>query len=192
MYVLVCKPPWSRCCDICAMTRVYVCHDSSMCLSWFVNMCACVWFPMIALLWYMCHDSYICVPWLIHVFVTIRSYACMCVIPPPPWPHCCNMCAANHSYMYMTLIYVFLDSFVRVHYSFICVPWLVCTCAMTQACMFMRVSLHDRAAVVRVPWLTSMCTMTDLYMCHDSFICVTWFIYMCAMTHSYMCHDSFI
>jgi len=48
--VHVCDSPWSRCCDICAMTCLYVCHDSSMCLSWFIHTCACVRFPMTALL----------------------------------------------------------------------------------------------------------------------------------------------
>jgi len=170
---------------MCAMTHPCVCHDSFIC----VHVCDSPWSRCCDIcamtLIYVCHDSSMYLSRFVH------TRACVW-FPPPPWPHCCNMCAANHSYMYMTLMYVFLDSFVRVHYSFICVPWLVCTCAMTQSCMFMRVSPHDRAAVVRVPWLTSMCTMTDLYMCHDSFICVTWFIYMCAMTHSYMCHDSFI
>ena len=47
------------------------------------------------------------------------------------------------------------------HVSFLCVPCLIPTWAMTLS-----------------------------YVCHDSFLCVTWIICMCTMTHIYVYHDS--
>jgi hypothetical protein len=49
------------------------------------------------------------------------------------------------------------------HVSFLCVPCLIPTWAMTLS-----------------------------YVCHDSFLCVTWIICMCTMTHIYVYHDSWI
>ena len=47
------------------------------------------------------------------------------------------------------------------HVSFLCVPCLIPTWAMTLS-----------------------------YVCHDSFLCGTWIICMCTMTHIYVYHDS--
>jgi len=47
------------------------------------------------------------------------------------------------------------------HVSFLCVPCLIPTWAMTLS-----------------------------YVCHDSFLCVTWIICMCTLTHIYVHHDS--
>ena len=69
-----------------------------------------------------------------------------------------------HWYYYQTHSYMCHDSFIHV-------PWLIHTYAMTHF---------------------NTCAMTHSYMCHDSFIHVPWLIHTCAMTHSYMCHDSFI
>ena len=43
-----------------------------------------------------------------------------------------------------------------------------------------------------VPWLIHLCGMTHSSVCHASCICVPWLIHLCAMTHSSVCHDSFI
>jgi len=49
---------------MCAMTHEYVCHDSWMCVPWLMNVCAmtheCV-----------CHDSWICVAWGVR-FLSLR------------------------------------------------------------------------------------------------------------------------
>ena len=49
---------------------------------------------------------------------------------------------------------------------------------------------HD--SLICVTWLIYMCDMTHSYVWHDSFICVTWLIHMCDMTHSGVWPDSFI
>jgi len=71
------------------------------------------------------------------------------------------------------------------HDSFICVPWLMCTCVMT--------------------WFLEICSAHRRYqeLRHDSFICVLWLILSCVMTwYLEICsahrryqeerHDSFI
>ena len=67
------------------------------------------------------------------------------------------------------------------HGAFICVTW------------------HD--SFIRVPRLIHTCAITRSCTCPDSFICVTWPSKTCdmahsyarqGMTYSYMCHDSFI
>ena len=104
----------------------------------------------------------------------------------------------------------------EVRKPFICVPWLIHMCAMTQSYAY-RDSLvyvrHDSSIYVwhdlfiYVMWLIHTCAMTShpcvtwrIHMCDmahpyvwdDSLICVTWLIHTCGTTHSYACHDSSI
>jgi len=79
--------------------------------------------------------------------------------------------------------------------SFVCVPWRIHMCAMTQSHVY-----YD--PVICVPWLSWMCAMTHSleldhrhiakrWRCKATYciIYVLWLIRMCAVTHSYVCHD---
>ena len=85
------------------------------------------------------------------------------------------------------------------HDVFICVTWLIHTCALILFLCFCTMTP------------SYVCAMTHSYVCHPWFwsasrawyywyawvpwllhICVPWLIHMCAMTDSYVCHDSFI
>ena len=106
------------------MTHSYVCHDSFICMTWLIPMCAmthsCVF-----------HDSFMCVPWLIPMYV--RTHSCVC--------HDSFLCAPWLIIIYATMYsYVCHESFIwvswRIHVcqdSFLCAPWLIHMCAMTQS-----------------------------------------------------------
>jgi len=137
----------------------------------------------------VCRDSLIwcmCVPWLIHTCVT---YLFVCY----------------DSFYMRQLLRLFgcaLTLWNVCHDSFIRVPWLIHTCAMTHSYVchdsFIRVSSHMH---VHVTWIISYTLTTSLiHMCHDSFIRVPWRIRVCAMTHLctlstsiiQVCHDTFM
>jgi len=69
--------------------------------------------------------------------------------------------------------------------NFTCVTWLIQMCDMTHSDVW-----HDSFRCVT--WLIQMCDMMFGDVCHDSFICMNWFIYMCDMTHLYVWHVSFV
>jgi len=75
------------------------------------------------------------------------------------------------------------------HDSFIRVPWLIHTCAMTysrwelifdDACPADIKNSCFFGAWFSVMRIGFMCAMTHSYVCHDPFICVPWLIHMCA------------
>ena len=76
--------------------------------------------------------------------------------------------------------------------AFMCVPWLIATCDLTQSLCDMTHSYVYHDSLICVPWPIHMCDMTHWYVWHDSLICVPWLVDMCAVTHWYVCHDSFI
>ena len=93
---------------------------------------------------YTCiHMSHSC----IHMCDTTRTYECICVTW---WCDVTGTCPV---------------------FSFICVTWLICMCAVTHLDVW-----HD--SFIRVTWLLHMCDMTHSYVWHDSFIYVTWLIYL--------------
>jgi len=143
----------------CAMTRWYVCWNSStgterryddtvVRATWLVDTCAvthlqvqsagvmtqlCVW-----------RGSLICVPWRRHTRDMTRWHVC--------------------------------------YDSLICVPWLVDMCAMAHPHDITRWYVCHNAGI-HVTWLVDMCAMTRWYVCYDSLICVLWLVGMCVMTH---------
>jgi len=178
---------------VCGMTRLYVWHDSFICLTWFSRvsirrddvqdgggaMCDITHS-------YVWHDSFISVTCVIHMcdvthsdvwrdsFVFLSGEMMGAVI-----------CDMTHSY-------VWHDSFVCLsgemmgdcnvwHDSFICVAWLILVCDMTHSCVY-----QERW------WGAVMCDMTHSYAWRDSFLCVTWLILVCDVTPPHVRHDSFI
>jgi len=127
-----------------------------------------------------------------HICVITHSYVCL------------HMCAVTYSYVCRGLsiwdlleqckarpekeCVIWLLSYVRGD-SFIYVPWLIRTCAMTQSyvpwliCMGLARAMQGAPregvphVVICVPWVIHMCAVTHVYVCHDSFI------HTCAVTH---------
>ena len=96
---------------------------------------SCVW-----------HDSFICVRWLIHACDMTHSMAHL-------------LCDMTHRYIwYMTRLYVWLDSFIRVLLPMY-TPW------HDLAYLHVR---HD--LFIYVTWLIHMCDANHLYVWRDSFI----------------------
>jgi len=106
----------------------------------------------------------------------------------------CSILTIGH----VTHSHMFYDSFVRV-------PWLVHTCAMTCSHVTLLVDVfcilttgdttHGYVChnlCICVPWPFHLCAMTSSYVCHDVFMCVPWRFHMCAMTCAHVCHGLFI
>jgi len=105
----------------------------------------------------MRHDSFIYAPWL----TCAKTRVCMCNVNLP----CPVLRRMTRSYI--------------CHESFICVTWLIHSCAMTRS---------------SAPWLFhTLCICSSALfgpVTHVSFTCVPWLIDICAMTHSYMHYES--
>ena len=144
---------------MCAMTRLYLCHDSwhtyvrakqgqaCICVPWLSHMCVMTYS-------YVWHDSFVCVPWPIRVCDMTHSCVWHVSFISVTWP--IHMCDMTHSY-------------VR-HDSFIYATWPIHMCDMTHS--YVR---HDW--FICATWLIHMCDMTDSYMRNASFICATWLIH---------------
>jgi len=98
--------------------------------------------------------------------------------------------------------YVLISTYLSYvsHDSFICVSWLIHTCAMPRwyasfKCVLSPLHMCDVVCDISHLYAcrdSFMCGMTHSYVWHDSFICVTWLIHMCDIPHSHACCDSFI
>jgi len=118
--------------------------------------------------WYVCHDSFICVSWLVHMCATTRhnkssamqldelafwkrekasSEWCYSFIRVPWLIHTCDM----------------TYSYVR-HDSFICLTWLIRNVRGSRSERAEKERKKERNAwrdsFTRVPWLIHMCDMT--------------------------------
>jgi len=126
------------------------------------------------------------------------------------------MCDSNHSYVWRayslcscyewrqksTRSHVWYDSFIRVTFSFIRMPWHIHACVtdLFSPILLWEAPKKDLFIVVMTHsfvWRIYLCDMTHSYVWHDSFIrvwrtrsvriCVDSFIYV---THLYVWHDS--
>jgi len=115
---------------MCDITPSYACHDSFICVTWLVLMCAMT-HTSVCVLWLMRavakHGRRVVlaqVPWLIHMCAMTLSYV---------W-HDPSICAMTHSYVW--------------HDPSMCVPWLIHMCDMTRSyqsntwCVYVRRSSH--------------------------------------------------
>ena len=146
-------------------THVYVWHDTFLCVTWLIHMCAMT----CAYVW---HDACICLTWHIYTCGVTSWYVwhAVCYILPYNCITLHHAATATHVYMLhitdrwdvcrMTRSYVWHD-------SFICVTWL----------------MHMCNSSICVTWLIHMCDMTHAYVR---------LIHMCDMTHVYVWHDAFI
>ena len=94
----------------------------------------------------MCLHTRICIysyNIYIHIYVHIHLHTCTCVY---------------------IRIYMYICMYI---YDSICMPWLICKCAMTPSYVSDNLFLC-------VPWLIAMCAIPLSYIFHDPFICVTW------------------
>ena len=160
---------------LCDMTRLYVWHDSFLCVTWLISMCdmtrSYVW-----------HDSFLCATWLIHM-----------------------LCGKIHSYMRCDVFvhekkthsYVRHDTFMREtwlvspipmsHVSLMYVTWRFNGIAMSVShrCVIWRV-WHD--SFVRATWRIRLCLgLSIIHVC----LCCS-IPSMCADVAAYrndMCHN---
>jgi len=82
---------------------------------------------------------------------------------------CSFMCDVTISYVWRASFIMCVMSHSHVwHYLFMCVIWLVHTCATTHSYVWC------------VPWLIHMCDITHFsHVCRNTFICVPWLTHMC-------------
>jgi len=143
----------------CAMTHLYVCHDSFVCLPGLIYMCAMA-HPQVILVYswyrrvdhcarllipfsvprliytcamthlYVCHGSFVCVPGLIYMFAMAHPQVIVLVL------------ISAHDCDWRMYAYACHDSFLRMthsyvcHYAYVCVPWLIhrwCRCIHLDA-----------------------------------------------------------
>jgi len=125
---------------VCALSHLFVCHDSFMCAPWRIH----TYFMTHS---YTCHDSFTWVPWLIHMCAMTHLCVCHASFIHVPWLNSCvprllHMYAMNNLHVrYDLLIHdtIFAGWFVHIcdithlcvwYYSFACMPWLMHTCAI--------------------------------------------------------------
>jgi len=186
-------------------------HDSFMCVSWLLYMCAMThlhvshgnWTSVrhfalitthlvVTCLVHVYHDSFIRVPWLLHICTMTHSYVCRdtftCVTQKV------DECATFCPYYYSS----------RGDMSRSCVPWLIHMCPMVHVWMRCVTGIcHDslmyvpgldhRYASISNRWpgfnmwhdlFTYVPWLLHMYMCRDSSEYVLWLIHIRAMTHS--------
>jgi len=105
--------PWL--CHMCAMTLLYVCHESVMCVPWLYHMCAMTHFRKILekksqysrrLQDKQATRSLICVPWLCHMCAMSLLYVChdsviyMCAMTLPYMCHHTSVCVLQFRAVY--------------------------------------------------------------------------------------------
>jgi len=164
---------------MCAMTHLYLCHDSSISVTYHPDFCQHLAFHSFV------RDSLICVTWPTPLLGVHDSHICVITsLSDSSLTHICYMTHlyvwydALYSYVWydnfnqwlVTHSYVWHDSLICWYDSRICVTWLTHMCE------------HD--SLIYVPWLTPLI--------HESLLCVTWVTHMRDMTHSYVLHDQLI
>ena len=139
----------------CALTHLYVWHDSFICAAWLIHTCD------MTLLYSLVLGSYtqthkressfnslildeIHMRELTYLHVWLESYICVTWL--------IRMCDMTHSYVW--------------HDSFICVTWLIHMCDMTHSYMW-----HD--SFICVAWFIHRCDMIHSHVWHVSFMRVT-------------------
>jgi len=177
--------------SICAMTHLYVRHDSFILwhdsfvrMTWLIHMCDMTYS-------YVWRDFFMSVTWLMRMFAGTDLHV---------W-YDSLICVAWRDYVWdrrthdMTNWYVWRDWFICVtwltdmvyvnrsyagRHPFICVTGLIhlcVVCDVTHPCVW-------RDSFTCVIQLIRMCTVTSAYACHFQ-----WFIDMCDTTHSHAWYD---
>jgi len=184
----------------------YVCHDSSIYVTWLIHVCDVECKDSEYDLSHICvthMNESCCIPrqtgkrrlwaWHSHLsdvtlvkHIRIRVFLVCDMSTPQVCDMVSNSCVWHDSFISVTWLTYMCDMTHSCVWcdSFICVIWLIHMCAMTRSYVW-----YD--SFICVPWLVHMCDMSHSCVWHDSFICVTCLIHVCDMTHSYVCHDSF-
>jgi len=163
---------------MCAVTHLYVCHDSFICVPWLIHMCAMTHS-------YVCHDSFICVPWLIHMCAMTHSYVKVLS---------CLDCLHFHVMLHLKRAAPY--QWVMSHVSTSHVTHMNGSCDTYEGGMshMWKSNVTDMTGASH----TFICVISHIHMRHvthsyascHTFICVMSHIHMRHVTHSYAsCHS---
>jgi len=160
----------------CDKTRLYVWHDSFMCVTWLMNM-GCIQADHVTHS-YVWHDSFICVTWLFYMRDMTRSYV---------W---------HDSFMRVTWLVVHMCDITRVTGW-----WKPIGCLKLQVifrkratnyrALLWKMTYEHKASYDSTPPCIFRCTTWPIQMGDqtDLSICVIWLVYVCDMAQVYVVHS---